>query len=204
MPIYKAIIFDLGKVVFDLSFDRVFQYWSDASGKPFGDIKGKFQFDYIFDQFEKDEISSTQFRNQVSKTLDFKLSDVEFDKGWCYLYLDTYSGIDDLLESLNQNYKLVALTNTNIIHSRIWQVKYAETLKYFERIFSSIEMRERKPDVKAFQIVLDYLQLAPEQTVFLDDNIENIKGAEALGIKSILVASFVQMKGELRKIGIAK
>jgi putative hydrolase of the HAD superfamily len=204
MTTYKAIIFDLGKVVFDLSFDRIFQYWSDASGKPFDDIKSKFKFNYIFDQFEKDEISATRFRNHLSKRLDIKLSDYEFDKGWCDLYLDTYIGINDFLESFKQNYKLVALTNTNIIHSRIWKVKYAGTLKYFERIFCSHEMGERKPDSKAFQIVLDYLQFAPQQTVFLDDNIENIKGAEALGIKSILATSFEQMKGELQKVGIIK
>lgn len=204
MPIYKVIIFDLGKVVFDLSFDRVFQYWSDATAIPFDDIKSKLHFDYILDQFEKDEISETQFRKQLSKSLGIKLSDDEFDKGWCNLYLDTYDAIDDLLAGLKQNYKLVALTNTNIIHSKVWKAKYTELLKYFERIFSSNEMGERKPDSKVFQIVLDYLQFAPQQTVFLDDNIENIKGAEALGIKTILVTSFEQMKTELREIGIIK
>ena len=204
MTIYKAIIFDLGKVVFDLSFDRVCKYWSDASSKPFDDIKSKFQFDCILNQFEKDEISATQFRREISKRLGLKLSDYEFDKGWCDLYLETFDGINDLLAALKQNYKLVALTNTNIIHSKVWQAKYAETLKYFERIFSSNEMGERKPDIKAFQIALDYLQLGPQQTVFLDDNMENIKGAKALGIKTILVTSFEQMKDMLREIGIVK
>ncbi|MEJ7821732.1 MAG: TlpA disulfide reductase family protein [Chitinophagaceae bacterium] len=45
-----------------------------------------------------------------------KLSDQEFDKGWCDLYLDTYRGIDNLLAELKLNYKIVAFTNTNIIH----------------------------------------------------------------------------------------
>lgn len=202
MITYKAIIFDLGKVVFDLSFDRVFQYWADVSGKKFTDIKSKFQFDYILDQFEKDEISATQFRQQIFKRLDLRLSDDEFDKGWCDLYLDTYVGINDLLAGLKQNYKLVALTNTNIIHSKVWQAKYTNTLKYFEKIFSSHEIGERKPEAKAFQIVIDYLQMEPQQIAFLDDNIENIKGAEVLGIKTILVTSFEQMKGEFRKVGI--
>lgn len=202
MTNYKAIIFDLGKVVFDLSFDRVFQYWAVASGKEFTEIKSKFQFDNIFDHFEKNEISPQQFRQEISKRLDIKLSDDDFDKGWCSLYLDTYVGIDDLLSDLKRKYKLVALTNTNIIHSNVRQTKYADILKYFERIFSSHEMGERKPDAKAFQIVLDYLQVAPQQTVFLDDNIDNIKGAEKLEIKTILVKSFAQMKDELSSIGL--
>ena len=199
---YKAIIFDLGKVVFDLSFDRTFQFWANASGREFDDIKNKFQFDTFFDKFEKDEITSGQFRTEISKRLNLKLSDDEFDKGWCDLYLDTYRGIDNLLADLKQNYKIVALTNTNIIHSKVWNMKYADTLRHFQKIFSSYELKERKPDTKAYQIVLDYLQAEPQKTVFLDDNIDNIKGAEQLGIKTILVTSFEQMTDELRKIGI--
>lgn len=202
MDSYKAIIFDLGKVVFDLSFDRTFQFWSNASDRQFDDIKNKFQFDTFFDKFEKDEITSGQFRTEISKRLNLKLSDHEFDKGWCDLYLDTYRGIDNLLADLKQNYKIIALTNTNMIHSKVWKKKYAGTLRHFQKIFSSYELKERKPDMKAYQIVLDYLQVEPQQTVFLDDNIDNIKGADQLGIKTILVTSYEQMTDELRKIGL--
>jgi putative hydrolase of the HAD superfamily len=202
MDSYKAIVFDLGKVVFDLSFDRIFQFWANISGRQFDDIKDKFQFDTTFDRFEKNEITPGQFRNEISKRLALKLSEQEFDEGWCNLYLDIYKGIDNLLAELKQNYKLVALTNANIIHSKIWKIKYADTLQYFQKTFSSHELRERKPDAKAYQIVLGYLQVEPQQTVFLDDNIENINGADQLGIKTILVTSYKQMTDELRKIGI--
>ena len=37
----KAIIFDLGKVVFDLSFDRVFQSWADSPEKSFKETESK-------------------------------------------------------------------------------------------------------------------------------------------------------------------
>lgn len=98
--------------------------------------------------------------------------------------------------------EIVALTNTNIIHSKFWKMKYANTLQHFQKIFSSHELKERKPDTKAYQIVLDYLQVEPQRTVFLDDNIDNIKGADQLGIKTILVTSYDQMTDELRKIGL--
>lgn len=92
----KAIVFDLGKVVFDISFDKVFQHWTRASGKDFSEIKKRFTFNEIFDNFEKDIISADEFRNKISKELNFKISDEEFDKGWCALYLDVYPGIDKL------------------------------------------------------------------------------------------------------------
>ncbi len=43
----KAIIFDLGKVVFDLSFERVLLSWSQSSGKSVEAIKNDFEFDTI-------------------------------------------------------------------------------------------------------------------------------------------------------------
>lgn len=117
MSKHKAIIFDLGKVIFDLSFDRTFQSWATSSGRNFNDIKSNFQFDQLSDKFERGEISPGEFREIVMDRLNIKLSIKDFDKGWCDIYLETYSGINDLLINLKRNYILVALTNTNLIHS---------------------------------------------------------------------------------------
>lgn len=202
MITYKAIIFDLGKVVFDLSFDRVFQFWANASSRPYDAIKDKFRFDDVFDKFEKDEITPKEFRVEISKRLDLTLTDQAFDEGWCALYLDTYRGIDNLLANLQERYQLVALTNTDSIHSNVWKIKYARTLRYFQKVFSSHELKARKPDAKAYQIVLDYLRVKPPEVVFLDDNLDNIKGADRLGIKTVLVTSTAQMTAELHAMGL--
>ncbi|MEO8088035.1 MAG: HAD family phosphatase [Bacteroidota bacterium] len=199
---FSAIIFDLGKVVFDLSFDWTFQYWAKVSGKPFDDIRSRFRFDEVFDRFERGEISAGEFRKEVSQRLDIILSDEDFDKGWCDLYLDTYKNIDNLLTGLKHDYKLVALTNTNIIHDKVWKVKYADTLIHFEKVFCSHELKTRKPEKKAYQFVLDYLHVKPGHAIFLDDNSENVKGAAALGIATILVTSQAQMNEGLKKIGL--
>ena len=196
---FRALIFDLGKVVFDLSFDKVFQSWATLSNRQFEEIKSKFQFDQLFDKFEKNEISAAEFRITVSKRLNLKLIDEDFDKAWCNLYLDVYDDIDNLLTELKSNYKLVALTNTNVIHHKIWRVKYADTLRHFEKIFSSHEIETRKPERKSYEIVLDYLKCRPTETIFLDDNLDNIQGAKKLGIETILVSSTEQMKHDLQK-----
>lgn len=198
----KAIIFDLGKVVFDLSFDRTFQYWANSSGRTFNDIKNKFSFDSSFEKFERGEISPETFRRVICDKLDITLTNEAFDAGWCDLYLDTYPGIDNLLGSLKRNYKIGALTNTNLIHKKVWEPKYADTLKYFEGVFSSPDMQTRKPEKEAYQIVLDHFKVEPAQTLFLDDNAENIAGAEKLGIRTILVVTQEQMYNDLRTLGI--
>lgn len=202
MIAYKAVIFDLGKVVFDLSFDRVFRYWAKASAKRYAELKGNFRYDEVFNKFEKDELTPEEFRAVISERLGLELTSQKFDAGWCDLYLDAYGGIDALLAELQPHYQLVALTNTNRIHSPAWQIKYARTLRYFQRVFSSHELKARKPDAKAYQLVLDYLQVQPEQAVFLDDNSENVQGARQLGIAAILVTSYEQMLADLNALGL--
>ena len=200
MNTYKALVFDLGKVVFDLSFDNVFRHWASASGQSIGAIKSRFQFDAFFDEFEKGEVSNKEFRAEISRRLDLALTDAEFDAGWCALYLDAYEGINELLGSLKNQYQLVALTNTNSIHARVWKVTYRESLSYFDEVFCSHELKTRKPEKQAYQCVLDYLGARPEQTIFLDDSQLNTAGATALGIETILVKSQPQMRTDLRTL----
>jgi len=68
MP-YQALIFDLGKVVFDVSFDLCFAYWAKASGQSFDTIKSRFHFDQDFEDFEKNAISADNFRKRISDKL---------------------------------------------------------------------------------------------------------------------------------------
>ncbi|RZJ95318.1 MAG: HAD family phosphatase [Hymenobacter sp.] len=199
---YKALIFDLGKVVFDLSFRRVFQVWAKASNRQADELEALFRFDELFDQFEKAAVTPPHFRAELSSRLGLTLTDAEFDAGWCDLYLATYPGINALLAQLKRQYQLVALTNTNSIHSPVWHQKYADTLRYFDRVFSSHELQVRKPEAPAYHRVLDYLQVRPAEVVFLDDNPDNIKGAAQLGIKTILVTSYDQMTAALQSLGL--
>lgn len=194
---YKALIFDLGKVVFDVSFDRVFSAWAESVGSTFEEVKAGFEFNHLFDDFEKDAITPPEFRRGVRKMAALELSDEDFDKGWCALYMDVFPQAEQLLRELKQSYRLVALTNTNIIHQPVWTEKYKDILTYFEKVFISNEMKVRKPEKEIYRQVLDYLGAKPEEAVFLDDNPDNTRGAEALGIKTILVTSPQQMQTEL-------
>jgi FMN phosphatase YigB (HAD superfamily) len=46
------------------------------------------------------------------------------------------------------------------------------------------------------------LRVKPPEVVFLDDNLDNIKGADHLGIKTVLVTSTAQMTAELHAMGL--
>jgi len=202
MSKYKAIVFDCGGVIFTCSFDKALNYWAMVSGKDISEIKNKFDFDEIFQKLERGEINSTAFRKHALSKLGLKISDEKFDKGWNSIYLDLVPGIKQLLQELKQKHRLVALTNTSEIHAKKWRIIYASILNYFEKVFSSHEIHARKPERKAYKTVLNYLQLNPDEVIFLDDNIENVQAASEMNIASIHVTSFKQMVEDLSKLGV--
>lgn len=63
-----------------------------------------------------------------------------------------------------------------------------------ERFVFSNEIRRRKPDAAAFKALSDALGVPPTDTVFIDDNVTNIRASEASGFNGILIedpATFV-------------
>ncbi len=202
MQRYKAIIFDLGNVIIDISPKNACDYWAEIRQKKPEELYVAFPFDETYAKFERGEITPETFRKYVAKCLSITLSQKEFDEGWSMILIQLRGNIAEFLQSLKKSYRIVALSNTNEIHVPMWQEMCTPILPYFEKIFSSNEIGFRKPEQNSFQCVLDYLQIHPKETVFLDDNYENTIAAERIGMKVIHVESYDQMMKELEKIGI--
>lgn len=99
------------------------------------------------------------------------------------------------------NYKLYALTNWSaelFPHAR----ERFEFLKWFDGIVVSGEERMRKPSAEFYKVLLDRYQLDPANTIFIDDSLRNIKGAEAVGIRGIHFHNAKQLKEELQRVGV--
>jgi putative hydrolase of the HAD superfamily len=199
---YKALIFDLGKVIFEVTFEMAYAYWGSLAKLDSETVRKRFRFDEAYDLFSANELTEEEYAKHVSGLIGIELTVEDFAMGWNRIYLDAFPGIEKTLIKLKENYRLVALTNTNATHTRVWPAKYADALQHFEKIFSSHEIGIIKPETKSFTIVLDYLQLSPGETIFLDDTVANVIGAEQLGIKGIVVTSTTQMITDLQKEGI--
>jgi len=60
--------------------------------------------------------------------------------------------------------------------------------KYFEKVYLSVEIGYKKPDLRFFQYILDNLQLKPKEVAMVGDNHENdIELAKKLGIKTVWI-----------------
>ncbi len=204
MQTYQAIIFDLGNTIFYIDFDLTFQYWAKQTQLSVETVRERFVFDDTHKRFERGLIGENTYARHVARLLQTDLSINDFFFGWNALYQANLPRIEDLLKTLKKKYRLVTLSNTNITHEKVWHFKYADLFQNFEKVFASHHIGHVKPYPASYQTVLDYLQVPAEQTIFLDDKLENIEGAETLGIKGVHVKSAKKMYQGLVECGVLK
>lgn len=58
-------------------------------------------------------------------------------------------------------------------------------LEFFDQVTLSYEVRSVKPEPVIYEHCLEGLDTKPERTLFFDDRIENVQGAELLGIRAV-------------------
>ncbi len=112
-------------------------------------------------------------------------------------------GTVSILKSLidNPNYKVVALTNWSHETFPI-ALEHFEFLHWFEGIIVSGEEKTRKPFNEIYELTLNRFNLEAETSVFIDDNLRNIKAAEQMGITGIHFKSPEQLQKDLEKMNI--
>ena len=108
----------------------------------------------------------------------------------------------DLIKSCkaNKNNKLYILSNWSVEFD-IEREKYKEVFDLFDGIIISAHVKMIKPEKQIYQKLLTTYNLDPECSYFIDDQKENLVGAELVGIKGILWDNPKKVKSELEKIG---
>lgn len=108
-----------------------------------------------------------------------------------------------LLEQLKASgrYKLYALTNWSNETFPIALMEY-DWLQWFDGIVVSGKEKLRKPYPDFYQLLLDRYAIDKNNTIFIDDNIRNVKAAEEMGIETIHFQTSAQLEAELQQRGI--
>jgi 2-haloacid dehalogenase len=104
----------------------------------------------------------------------------------------------DIFRQLKEsgNYKTYALTNWQSSLFDIALVRY-NFLHWFDGRVVSGDEKTRKPFPEFYHRLLNRYNVKPEEAIFIDDNLRNVKAAQELGITSFHFLSSEQLKEEL-------
>ncbi len=100
-----------------------------------------------------------------------------------------------------QRHRFYALTNWSAETFPI-ALKRFDFLHWFDGRVVSGEEKTRKPFPEFYQILLDRYQIVPERSLFIDDNLRNVKAGEAMKIPGIHFQDPAQLRAALTSRGL--
>ena len=182
-----ALLFDLGGVVIDIDFDRVFQHWAPHSHYSLDQIRQQFSMDDHFQQHERGEIDDQSYIAHLRQTYQLRGSDEDIAQGWNNIFIGEISSTLALIQSIKHLIPCFAFTNTNAIHQAEWSTRFSQAMSSFEKVFVSSELGLRKPELEAFTTVGNTICADLSKILFFDDSLDNVNGAIVAGLQAVHV-----------------
>jgi len=199
---YQAVIFDLGGVLVN---------WDPRH------LYGRF--------FNNDFVAMEQFLTEI----DFHAWNLEQDRGRSFAdgvaelsakfpqYADLIHAYDrywedsitgqidgsiELLQALKAaGYAVGLLSNISTEKYEVLRRKY-RFFDYFDSQLISAKVKLLKPDPRIYALLLEQINQAAEDCIFIDDSAVNVAGADRVGMTAIQFQSPQQLKTELQQRGV--
>ena len=106
-----------------------------------------------------------------------------------------------ILRNLHGRYQLYGLTNWSA-ESFPYAYKNYDFFSLFNGIVVSGEEKLIKPDERIYELLLNRYNLNASECLFIDDNYENIRTAQAMDFNTIHLPPHTNLKEELQKFHI--
>ena len=177
-----TIIFDFGDIFINLDKEA-----TPLALKRLGLKEWNSNLDALNLDFEKGKISEMEFIIGLQNYIP-NASIHQIREAWNAILLDFPLYRLEFLQMLSQKYRLFLLSNTDSIHIERFQHKagisfYRDFYQCFEKVYFSYELGMRKPEPEIFEFIIKEHNLLPKNTLFVDDNLQNVESAEKLGIQ---------------------
>ncbi|OJJ14242.1 hypothetical protein BKI52_43680 [marine bacterium AO1-C] len=194
----KNIIFDLGGVVINIDWQLTVAAFQKLAKPEFKaqneDLiqKGTYKAQFFID-YEIGSINDATFCQHLRDTFHLDANDAQISEAWNALLMDVPANRIELINNLRNTHRTFVLSNTNAIHieeaNNILHKAHGVTTydDLVEKAYYSHLMNKRKPWPEIYQQIIDENELNPAETLFIDDNVENIQAANSVGLQGLHV-----------------
>jgi len=200
----KTIIFDLGGVYFTsgsiLAIEKIKEIYN---------IEDEALLREIFTDkpttegnlLRKGLITIDEFEEQLFKKLGINRKERKHTR---YIWFGSYCvhyGIEDLLQTLKKNYRLVIFSGN--VRERIdYLDKKCNFLRYFDDTVFSFDYQKNKNDIEFYKELIKHLGCEPSESLLIDDEKKNILIARSLGINGIHYYYTEKLIDDLKKFNV--
>lgn len=178
----KIILLDIDGVILRWS-TRFSQKYAEEHNIPYDEINTFFK-----NEFEECSVGKKDLKAALPaylKKWNWPGTIDEFLSYWFEQQMDVDHDLLKAVQNVRKTGTKVYLASNQEIYRTDYLKNYLELNKNFDGGFFSCEFGVRKENPKFFQKILETLKVEPENLLFFDDDIKNIKTAESVGIESI-------------------
>ena len=94
----------------------------------------------------------------------------------------------------------MATLNNECAELNVYRIEHFGLADIFPTFFTSCWLGTRKPTHEIYQRVLGMTQADPARTLFIDDRVQNLRPAEALGMRTMLFRNAGELRKELSSV----
>lgn len=194
----KNIVFDFGGVLVDWNPRHLYKnHFQDTN-----------EMEFFLQNICTEEwnIEQDRGRSLSEATIDLQKKFPEhsasislFYDQWEVMLKGEIAGTVAILHKLKEKYPLYGLTNwsSETIHIAYERFSFFQE---FKGIVVSGTEKLIKPDKRIYQLLLDRYSIKAEESIFIDDNVNNIKAAKELGFYAIHFENPTQLEAALSTI----
>lgn len=190
MSSVQNIIFDLGGVLLNLDMQRTRNEFIRLGLTQIDDLFRIGHAASFFKQYEIGTINDEEFVEKALELAHKGTTHQQIIDAWNMMLLDFPQERVHFLNRLKTKYRLFLFSNTNAIHlqyfQKSYQTEYGNALDdHFEKAYYSHIINQRKPDVAAYQYVIQDCKINASATLFIDDALVNVEGARQAGLQGV-------------------
>jgi len=199
----RAVLSDMGKVLLWFDNNIFLKKLAERTGTPFAEVKEKAHFNIdLINRFDRGAIDPPAFRRKILKALGADVEAAEFFA----IYNDIFRPNEPVIRLLRRvkeaGYRTALLSNTDPERFGFIRTRFPEIL-FFDDYALSYELKLLKPGAAIFLEAARRAGCPPAECLFIDDMEENVKGAAAAGLQTILYRPDTDLEAEFKKLGLA-
>ena len=193
---YKNIIFDLGGVILDINMQKALDGFAAL-----GLTQSELRFDKgetadLMHRYQLGHFATDEFCRLVAAKCNPGTTPEQVALAWNSICIGIPERKLNAIKALKQRANVYLLSNTNDLH---WQYCLDHWFNaggnrcedFFDKVFLSQEMHLEKPHVEIFEQVIKTIDAGrgseTSDTIFLDDNIDNVNAAKNCGIHAVQI-----------------
>jgi len=194
----KAILWDFSGVLFISKYGLGHEHYAELMGIPNNVLQSFFEGD-MNRQVDLGEIYYDDFYRSILRELNLSEDMLPIFSESFRKAFELNSRIIEYIQSLPESIKIGLLSNySNRLRPMIEEDLGIAHL--FDDMVISSEVKLLKPDEKIYQTALSRLDVEAEETIFVDDRLENIEGAQKVGMHGVLFTETEQVINEINHL----